>query len=52
MLEKVLVEVDCLVDDPEGDSQLLGSSEGCELDLDGDPDGMDPAYFDQGYLAP
>ena len=46
------MEVDRLVDDPEGDFQLLGLLEGCEFDLDGDPDGADPAYFNQGYLGP
>ena len=52
LLERVLVEVYHLVDDPEGDSRLLGSLEGCELGLDGDPDGADPSYFDQSYLSP
>ena len=51
-LERVLGEVDRLVDDPEGDFQLLGLSEGCNSDLDGDRDGADPSYFDQSYLGP
>ena len=51
-LERVLGEVDCLVDNPEGDFLLLGLSEGCDIDLDGDRDGADPSYFDQSYLGP
>ena len=52
LLEQVLGEVDHLVDDPEGDFLLMGSSEGCESDLDGDRNGADPLYFDQSYLGP
>ena len=52
LLERVLEEVDHLVDNPEGDFQLLGSSEGHEDDLNGDCDGADPFYFDQSYLGP
>ena len=52
LLEQVLGEVDHLVDDPEGDFLLLGLSEGCDSDLDGDHDGADPSYFDQSYLGP
>ena len=52
LLERVSAEVDRLVDDPEGDFQLLGSSEGHKDVLDGDCDGADPSYFDQGYLSP
>ena len=50
-LERVL-EVDRLVDDPEGDFQLLGSLEGHDSDLDGDCNGADPSYFNQSYLGP
>ena len=50
-LERVL-EVDRLVDDPQGDFQLLGLSEGRKDGLDGDHDGADPSYFDQSYLGP
>ena len=46
------MEVDRIVDDPQGDFQLLCSSEVCESDLDGDRDGADPSYFDQGDLGP
>ena len=51
-LERVLGEVDRLVDDPEGDLLLLGLSEDRNRDLDGDRDGADPSYFDQSYLSP
>ena len=51
-LERVLGEVDRLVDDPEGDFQLLGSSEGHNSDLDGDRNGVDPSHFNQSYLGP
>ena len=52
LLERVLGEVDCLVDNPEGDFLLLGSSEDRNSDLDGDRDGADPSYFNQSYLGP
>ena len=51
-LGRVLGEVYCLVDDPEGDFQLLGLSEGCSSDLDGDRNSADLSYFDQSYLGP
>ena len=51
-LERVLEEVDRLVDDLEEDFQLLGSSEGHKDGLDGDCDGADPSYFNQSYLGP
>ena len=41
-----------LVDNSEGDFQLLGSSEGHKSDFNGDRDGTDPSYFDQSYLGP
>ena len=46
------MEVDRLVDNPKGDFQLLGSSEVRKEDLNGDRDGADPSYFNQGYLGP
>ena len=52
LLERVLGEVGCLVDNPEGDFLLLCLLEGCESDLDGDRNGADPSYFDQSYLGP
>ena len=52
LLEMVSVEVDRLVDNPEGDFQLLGSSDVRKGDLDGDHDGVDPSYFNQDYLGP
>ena len=51
-LERVLREVDCLVDDPEGDLLLLGLLEDRDSDHDGDRDGADPSYFNQSYLGP
>ena len=43
-LERVVREVDRLVDDPEGDLLLLGSLK--------DRDSVDPSYFNQSYLGP
>ena len=44
LLERVVREVDRLVDDLEGDLLLLGSLK--------DRDSADPSYFDQSYLGP
>ena len=52
LLERVVREVDRLVDDPEGDLLLLGSLKDCDSDLDGDRNSADPSYFDQSYLGP
>ena len=43
-LERVVREVDRLVDDPEGDLLLLGSLK--------DRNSADPSYFDQSYRGP
>ena len=52
LLERVVAEVDRLVDNPEGDFRLLRSLATCKADLDGDCDGVDPSYFNQDYLGP
>ena len=51
-LERVLREVDRLVDNPEGDLLLLGSLKDRDSDLNGDHNSADPSYFDRSYLDP
>ena len=52
LLERVVREVDRLVDDPEGDLLLLGSLKDRDSDFDEDCDSVDPSYLDQSYLGP